>query len=128
MKTNLEIIQSFYDAFKNNQKNVYLELCDENIEWSVMEGFPNGGIHVGRNKVFDKYFPAMLKNFEEFHATPDEFLSFGDKVIVLGKYHGISKTKKKFDVEFSHVYLIENQKITRFKQYTDTEIIQKSLE
>ena len=93
-----------------------------------MEGFPNGGTYLGRKQVFEGYFPAMLQNFEEFHATPDEFLSFGDKVIVLGNYHGISKTKKEFDVEFSHVYIIENQKIVKFKQYTDTKLIQKSLE
>jgi len=31
--SNVELIKKFYYAFKNKDKEIYLALCDENIEW-----------------------------------------------------------------------------------------------
>ena len=128
MNSNLEIIQNFYQAFKDHKKQEYLDACDEKIEWNVLEGFPNGGKYVGKNAVFEEYFPKMLSNFTEFHAISEEFLSFDEKVIVLGEYRGKTKTNNEFAIPFSHVYQIKDEKIIKFNQYTDTEIIQNALE
>jgi len=125
--SNEELIKKFYNAFKNNDEKTYLELCNENIEWITMEGMPNGGKYVGKKEVFENYFPHMLKNFTEFHAIPETFLESDDHVIVVGRYQGISKMGKKFDVPFSHIYQIKDNKIIKFKQFTDTEKIQESL-
>ncbi|MFY9301572.1 MAG: hypothetical protein WAO91_10340 [Candidatus Nitrosotenuis sp.] len=32
----------------------------------------------------------------------------------------MAKTGKKFDVPFSHFYTVQNDKITKFRQYADT--------
>ena len=74
--SNIELIQKFYNAFKNQEKEMYIQICDENIEWNVLTGFPNGGKYIGTNSVFEEYFPNMLSNFLEFHAIPEKFLSF----------------------------------------------------
>ena len=71
--SNAELIKRFYHAFKTNDKDTYLALCDENIEWQLAEGMPNGGKFVGKNAVFNEYFPKMLSNFKEFHAIPSQF-------------------------------------------------------
>jgi len=125
--SNEELIKKFYIAFKNKDEKTYLELCDENIEWITMDGMPNGGKYIGRKEVFENYFPNMLANFKEFHAIPEQFLVLKDHVVVIGRYQGVSKSDKKFDVPFSHVFLIEESKIKRFRQFTDTQKIQESL-
>lgn len=127
MISNREIIKTFYESFKKKDKQTSLQLCDDKIEWVSMEGMPSGGKYIGKNIVFDNYFPNMLSNFKEFHAEPKEFLSVEDVVIVFGRYYGISKSNKKFDVPFSHVYTLKDEKITRFEQFTDTKKIQDSL-
>jgi len=124
--TNKELIKNFYDSFKNKEKN-YLDFCHDDIEWITMDGMPNGGTYVGVSAIFEEYFPKMLSNFKEFHAEPDEFLDTEDKVLVFGKYTGISNSGKKFVAPFCHVYAIQNKKIIQFKQFTDTKIIQNSL-
>jgi len=69
----------------------------------------------------------MLKNFKEFHAIPEQILDLKEHIMVTGKYVGISKKGKEFEVLFSHVYKIEKNKIIKFRQFTDTVIIQKAL-
>ena len=127
MMSNVEIIKNFYDYFKKHDQSAYLQLCDDDIEWITMDGMPNGGKYVGKESVFNDYFPKMLANFEEFHAIPENFLDSRDRVIVIGRYQGTSKIGKKFDVPFSHVYTLENNLILRFMQFTDTEKIQNAL-
>jgi hypothetical protein len=125
--SNEELIKQFYIAFKNKDESTYLKLCDDDIEWITSEGMPNGGTYTGKKEVFKNYFPNMLINFKEFHAIPDQILSLEDHIMVNGKYLGVTKHDKKLDVSFSHIFLIKENKIKQFRQFTDTQKIQDAL-
>jgi hypothetical protein len=88
---------------------------------------PNGGTYTGKKEVFENYFPNMLANFKEFHAIPDQILDLEDHIMVNGKYLGVTKHDKKLNVSFSHVFLIKENKIKQFRQFTDTQKIQDVL-
>ena len=122
-----ELIKQFYIAFKNKDEKTYLELCDENIKWITMDEMPNAGTYIGKKQVFENYFPNMLFHFKEFHAIPEQILVLKDHVMVTGRYQGVSKQNKKFNVSFSHVYLVEENKIKQFRQFTDARKIQETL-
>ena len=126
MQENIDLVKKFYLLFKNQDRK-FLELCDDDIEWTVMKNMPSGGTHIGKREVFDGYFPKMFSGFAEFHVSIDEFMDADDKVIVLGTYHIVSKSGKKFDAPFVHIYTIKNNKIAKFRQYTDTAEIQKAM-
>lgn len=125
--SNVELIQKFYNAFKNKDMKIIQQLCDEKIEWNTLKGMPHGGKYVGSDAIFNDYFANMLSNFKEFHAIPEEYLDSKNHVIVIGRYTGISKQEKEFDVPFSHIYEIRDNKIFKFRQFTDTQKIQESL-
>ncbi|KAF6246414.1 ketosteroid isomerase [Nitrosopumilus sp. b3] len=124
--SNLQIIKEFYDSFRNKDKK-YLDLCHDDITWITAEDMPNGGKYVGVKAVFEDYFPKMLSNFKEFHAIPEQFLDFKDHIMVIGKYRGISIKDKNFEIQFSHVYLVQENKIVQFRQFTDAKVISDSL-
>jgi len=124
---NTETIKKFYNAFQNNDEEKIIQFCDERTEWITLEGMPHGGKYVGVKSIFQNYFPNMLKNFKEFHVDPKKYFESGDHVIVIGEYEGISKKDKKFNAPFSHIYQIENNKIIKFEQFTDTKKIQDTL-
>ena len=125
--SNEELIRKFYTAFKNNDTESYRQLCDEKIEWTTLEGMPSSGKYIGIKAVFEDYFPKMLSNFVEFHAIPEIFLEANEHVTVVGRYQGVSKQGKEFDVPFSHLYQIKGNKIIKFRQFTDTKKIHESL-
>jgi hypothetical protein len=126
MEQNVTLIKKFYELFRNGDKK-YLQMCDENIEWVTMAGMPSGGRYVGKSQIFDVYFPNMFANFTEFHAVTEQFFSSGETVIVTGRYQGVAKTDKRFDVPFAHFYSIQNNKIAKFRQYTDTQQIRLAM-
>lgn len=128
MNANVELIKKFYKLFALPDKQAYLELCHDNVEWHVLDGMPNGGKYMGKKQVFDEYFPKLFANFIEFHAVAEEFLAAKNQVIVFGRYIGVGKkTKKKFESPFAHIYTLKNGQIIKYQQYTDTAKIQDVL-
>ncbi len=125
--SNEELIKKFYSAFKNKDMEIIHQLCDEKIEWNTLKGMPHGGKYVGLKAIFEDYFANMLSNFEEFHAIPETYLESKNHMVVIGRYKGISIKKKKFDVPFSHIYEIKENKIIKFTQFTDTYKLQESI-
>jgi uncharacterized protein len=123
MSSNIDIVRKFYESLRHDDKS-YLDMCSDDIEWIVMKNMPNGGTFIGKAAVFNKYFPNMLRNFSEFSALTEEFFDAGHNVIVTGRYVGTGNTGKKFDVPFAHIYTIIDNKISKFRQYTDATIIQ----
>ena len=92
------------------------------IEWHQAQGLPHGGFYRGiaevRRNIFD---PLDEQWWEEFSATPDEFLDAGAEVVVLGRYRGVAKgTGKRLDVPFVHVWTVRDDKAVRFRQFLDT--------
>ena len=54
--------------------------------------------------------------------------SLGDTVVALGQYGGKYKlTGKSFSAPFAHVWNFQNGKVARFRQYTDTAVVQSAL-
>ncbi len=125
--SNVELIKKFYLAFKNKDRETYLAMCDDRIVWQTADGMPDGGTYTGKTEVFENYFPKMLSHFKEFHAIPEQLTDMKDHIMVTGKYTGISNKNKRFEVPFSHVYHVQENKIIQFRQFTDTEKIQNSL-
>ena len=122
-----EIIKKFYIAFKEKDWSTCQEMCHKDVEWITVEDISYGGIFKGVKEIFEKYFPHMLLNFKEFHIIPNQITLLIDHVMVNGEYKGVSKLNKGFKVPFSHIFLIQENKIIQFREFTDIEIIKKSL-
>lgn len=118
---NKQIIENVYKSFETGDIPGLLETFDENIEWTEAEGFPYGGTYTGADSILENVFMKLGSEWENFAAVPEEFLDAGDKIVVLGNYSGKYKeTGKSMNIPFAHVWTVENGKIAKFVQYTDT--------
>jgi ketosteroid isomerase-like protein len=119
---NVAIARTSYEAFGRGDLDGALEMMDEDIEWHQAQGLPHGGFYKGlanvRAAIFD---PLDEEWWDEFSATPDEFLDAGPEIVVLGRYRGVAKgTGKELDVPFVHVWTVQGGRATRFRQFLDT--------
>ncbi len=125
---NVELIKNLYQAFAAGDIPAVLQSFDENIEWTEAEGFPYGGTYRGGTAILENVFVKLATEWNDFKAEPDEFLDAGEKIVALGNYSGIYKTTgKSMNVPFAHVWTLENGKVKKFVQYTDTLKVSEAL-
>ncbi|WP_437673874.1 nuclear transport factor 2 family protein [Sorangium sp. So ce131] len=122
--SNLALIEQLYRAFKEKDYAAFRTLCAPDLEWIQNEGFPNGRTHRGVDAVVSGVFEAFGDEWSTWRFSLEECLDAGRSVIVLGRYEGVHrKTGKSFSSAAAHVYDIEDGKVRRFRQFTDTKVI-----
>lgn len=128
MPANIDLIKQFYEYLGTNDKESYMKLCDDNMEWIATRDATEGvGKCSGKKTIFDEYLPMFYSRFKEFHGVPEEFLDAGENVVVLGKYHIVSKTDENFKSSFAQIFTVRDGKIIRFRNYADSATIQRAL-
>jgi uncharacterized protein len=118
----VDLVRRSYDAFDRGDMDAVLADMHPDIEWHQAQGLPHGGLYHGtaevRRNIFD---PLDEQWWDEFSADAEEFLDAGADVVVVGRYRGIAKaTGKQLDVPFVHIWTVQDNKATRFRQFLDT--------
>lgn len=118
----LEITQQAYQAFDRSDLDGVLADLDDDIEWQQAQGLPHGGTYLGITEVRKNIFDPLDRDWwDEFTATPHQFIDGGEEIVVLGRYRGIAKSSgRNLDVPFVHVWTIAHGRVVRFRQFLDT--------
>ena len=128
MESNLSIIQDLYRHFANKDTEKIRALFDENIEWSQMEGFPNGGHYIGFDQIQANVFQGFSDHWTGWKAEVSDFIDAENDIIAVGTYSGTYNNTGKFvEAAFIHHYQVVEGKVKKFVQYTDTHLIAEAM-
>ena len=128
MTDNLATIRGVYDAFARGDVPAVLAVLATDVSWTEAEGFPYAGTYSGPDAVLNGVFMRLATEWDGFSAVPHEFVAQGDTVVCLGQYGGrYKKTGKSFSAPFAHVWTLRGGKAVRYRQYTDTAVVQSAL-
>jgi ketosteroid isomerase-like protein/ribosomal protein L32 len=129
-ESNLEVVKSFYEALKEENRDLILNLLAPDVEWIQNEGFPGGGRHAGAETVLNEVFAALAAEWKSWQAEVGRWLDAGESIIALGAYRGTHRrTGRSMTAAFAHVYWLRDSQIVRFEQYADTaEVVAACLE
>ena len=121
---NIQVVQDFFAAIGSSDKQRVLALVTEDIEWIVPgEGWPLAGTHRGHAGLAG----VLKKASEEIEMTypkPPEFVSQGDRVLVVGVATGkIKATNKPFKDDWVFDITVRNGKLTKIREYIDTQAL-----
>ena len=129
--SSIEIIENLYSAFRTKDYDAFRALCSEDVEWIQSIGFPNSGHHYGAEAVIENVFKQFEKDWEFFQFKIANMFECngGSQVAVIGAYIGQHKlTNKGVAASTAHFFEIENQKVKKFRQFTDTALIIAAME
>ena len=122
-QADVALIQSLYAAFGRGDIATIVAAVTPDIEWRLngsrsdhpLLGTWNGpkGVQAFFNEL------AAMQDFSEF--SPREFLSAGDRVLVLGHYAATMRTNgRKAASDWVHIFTVRNGKVAAFLEFTDT--------
>src|SRR4051795_12882899 len=92
MAENVEALKKGFDGFNQGDADAVAEVFDDDVKWEGpnTQEVPGGGTFEGKEKVLEMV-GGIQEDWEEFQATPDEFIDASDTVIVLGHVTGKHK-------------------------------------
>ena len=125
----LDVVHSIYAAFASGDMPGVLAALAADVRWTEAEGFPYGGTYVGPNAVLEGVFMRLGTEWEGFACVPERFVAEGQTVVALGQYSGrYNATGKRFVAPFVHVWELEDGKVARFRQHTDTAVVRRAMD
>jgi len=118
---NTKLAGQMYETFNAGDIESFLNLFSDDVAWHSpeIENVPLNGKLSGRENLAE--FISSLDDYEEFlKMEPTEFISQGDKVVVLGNFLCRSKTtNKQYATDFAHIVTVADGKIIGFYEFFD---------
>jgi ketosteroid isomerase-like protein len=125
---NVELVRGLYSAFARGDAASVMAALSPDIVWTEAEGFPYAGTYEGPDAVLKNVFMRLATEWEGYSAVPHEFVAQGEMVVALGQYGGTYRaTRKSFSAPYAHVWTLRDGMAIRFRQYTDTVLVQAAL-
>lgn len=127
--TDLELVREWYAAIARGDGERIQAALAADVEWHEAEGLPAGGTYRSPEAVMENVVGPLGSEWEDFDVNPDHFLDCGDRIVVLGEYSGTyTATGRDVEAPFAHVVDVDDGRIQRFDQYTDTVLFQRATE
>ena len=129
IEENVQIVKDFFAAMGRSDKQGLLALVAEEIEWIIPgEDWPLAGTHRGQAQL-----AALLQKasneVETTYPKPPEFVAQGDRVLIAGVATGkIKATNKPFKDDWVFDITVRNGKLTKVREYIDTQALARASE
>lgn len=125
----VQIVKDFLSAMGSGDEQRLLSLVAEDVEWIIPgEDWPLAGTYRGHAGVADVLKKASEK-VETSFPEPPEFVAQGDRVMVVGFATGkIKATNRAFKDDWVFAITVQNGKITKIREYIDTQALARASE
>ncbi|MDP2702501.1 MAG: nuclear transport factor 2 family protein [Candidatus Rokubacteria bacterium] len=123
---NVRLVKEAYAAFGAGDLPKLLGLMSPDILWEFPAStvIPWAGQFVGPTETA-RFFGAIAEHVEAEAFEPLHFVAGGDQVVVLGhERFRVKSTSRTWQCEWSHAFALGAGKITSFREYTDTAVIE----
>lgn len=117
------LMEKAYQDFARGDVPAVLAILDEDVRWFEAEGNPwwQGGPAIGPQQVVEQVIKRIPEDYDGFTITVHRIVGLGDTVIMEGRYTGTGRASgRRLDAQVAHVWDLENGKVVRFQQYTNT--------
>lgn len=119
------LVQQGYDAFARGDIEGIVTLLDPQVTWTTPgpPDLPSAGTRRGPDAVRG-FFAVLLETIEIASFQPTDFLTQGDKVVVLGtSREGPRAAGRLFDFSWVHIFTVRNGKVVGFEERADVSAI-----
>ena len=123
---NVDLIRRLYEVFGKGDINTIIDHLASQFVWrfDAPSSVPFAGDFKTPDEVRRGFFGSLAETQKDQAVKPEEFIARDDNVVVIGRYSAVvTATNKRIDVPLVHVFTIQNGKVTRYLNFTDSATI-----
>jgi uncharacterized protein len=116
---NVDALRPIYEAWGEGNWRAGPEAYGPNMVWAWSDEFPD--IHGVYDNPQDSQaaMSEWLRGWEYWRCEAEEFLSAGDRVVVLTRYRGTGREGIELESPAAHVWTMRDGKATRLEVFID---------
>ena len=116
--SNVDLIRPIYEDWGRGNWTPRFDVYDPSMEWGWSDEFPGlAGVYEDHEDPNPRLV-AWLSGWEHWRAEADEFLEFGDHVVVLATDHGRGRgSGVEISQEGAHVWELRDGKVVRLESF-----------
>jgi ketosteroid isomerase-like protein len=112
---NVEIVRKSIEAYARGDLDTALTYADPDIVWNPVEEAASQGHDAIRANL-----ERWETDFEDFEATPEEYIDAGDQVLVTVHWSGRGRgSGLQVDIRTYSVYALRDGKVIRLDEFTE---------
>lgn len=113
---NADLIRPIFEEWGRGNWRARFDVYHPNMEWGWSDEFPGlAGVYEDHDDPNPRLL-AWLSGWEHWRAEAEEYLEFGNHVVVLASYHGRGKGSGiEIHQEGAHVFELRDGKIVRLE-------------
>jgi uncharacterized protein len=124
MSKNYEAIKAHYAGSDAKDLAAMMAPITDRTAWTEMAGFPYGGTYIGPDSIIAGVFKRIGEEWDGYAFALERLIDGGAIVVGIGSYSGVfRKTGKKMSARVVHVWDVDDGKVVRFEQFTDTKLV-----
>ena len=115
-------VAGMYEAFGRGDVAYVLAQMTSDVEWIETEAgtIPTHGTFASPEEVLQNVFAKVPEHFEQFELHPELWIEAGDDVVVTGRVVARTRTGRKLDAPYAHVFSFRDGKVSRNDNFHDT--------
>ena len=126
MKSNLEIIETIYEAFARRDVPTLLNLISPEIRITQSTALPWGGRYSGYSGL-NNFFTSLVNHVASVIHI-ERAVDAGESIVVTGRKKGFVRANgQHFDVSIAHVWRMRNGRVIRFESYIENDSMLEAL-
>ncbi|MFG3591239.1 nuclear transport factor 2 family protein [Bradyrhizobium sp. RDI18] len=128
MSKNYEAIKAHYAASDSKDIVGMMAPITSQTRWTEMAGFPYAGTYVGAEAIVAGVFKRISEEWNDYTFSLERLIDGGATIVGIGTYSGnYKKSGKSMRARVVHVWDMEDGKVVRFEQFTDTKLVSEAI-
>jgi ketosteroid isomerase-like protein len=117
---NADLLRPIYEEWSRGNFRQDFDVYDRHMEWGWSDEFPGlAGVYEDRRDPNPRLH-SWLSEWEQWRVEVDDYLEFGDHVVVLASYHGRGKgSGVEIHQKGAHVFALRDGKVVRLEIFAD---------
>jgi ketosteroid isomerase-like protein len=118
---NVEVVRRVYEALLRDDLDGALEMMDPEVEYVNPEYAVEPGIRYGHDGIRANV-ENMRTAFEFWRFEPEQFVDAGERVIVVGTFHGRGRDSGvEFERRMSRLWTLRDGKVVRYQWFDNAD-------
>src|SRR5688572_30360551 len=128
MSKNYDAIKTHYAGSDRKDLATMMAPVTDHSAWTEMAGFPYAGTYVGKDAIVTGVFKRIGEEWDGYTFKLERLVDGGSTIVGIGTYSGTyKKTGKAMTARVVHVWDVNDGKVVRFEQFTDTKLIGEAM-